>query len=225
MLRDDIVASTKRTVAITLDTRQYGGSKEKRGRDDQDRRVKRGSRDTRRTGHRNEAKGLRDRAVENPRQDDSTEKMRFTLPPSQLLPIIQSLQRFEWPRPQRGDPEGRDKSRFCEYHKDAKHRTNDCYRLWRLLNYLVKRGHLRAYIEEVALNRPQPLPHTSSRLIKDAILAGPMPPKTQGQPCSGIFMAEVNYSFTPSSIQPIDGLITFSEYPLRQLSMPPTMTH
>ena len=33
-------------------------------------------------------------------------------------------------------------------------------------------------------------------------------------------MARVNYKFTLSSIRPIDGLITFSKSPLRQLSMP-----
>ena len=33
-------------------------------------------------------------------------------------------------------------------------------------------------------------------------------------------MAGVNYSFAPSSIQPIDGVITFSESPIRKLSMP-----
>ena len=35
-----------------------------------------------------------------------------------------------------------------------------------------------------------------------------------------MFVAEGNYSFGPSSIQPIGGLITFSESPLRQLYMP-----
>ena len=54
----------------------------------------------------------------------------------------------------------------------------------------------------------------------DAILVGSMSPKTRGQPRLGIFVARVNYSFAPSSIQPIKGLITFSESPLRQLSMP-----
>ena len=34
MLKDDIIATTKRTVAATSDSRHYGGSKGKRGRDD-----------------------------------------------------------------------------------------------------------------------------------------------------------------------------------------------
>ena len=55
MLEDDIVEATKLTVATTSNSRHYGENKGKRGRDDQDRRVKRNSRDPRRTGHRNEA--------------------------------------------------------------------------------------------------------------------------------------------------------------------------
>ena len=47
---------------------------------------------------------------------------------------------------------GRNKSRYCEYHRDVSHQTNDCYRLQGLLNFMVKRGHLREYIEEAVLN-------------------------------------------------------------------------
>ena len=141
------------------------------------------------TSHHNEIEGLGDRAVENLRQDGSIEQTRFMLPPSQLLPIIQSLQGFVWPKPQRGDLEGRDKSRFCEYHKDVGHWTNDCYRLRRPLNYLVKMGHLQEYVKEGASNSLQPLPYTSSRPVINAILSGLRTPKTRGQPCLGIFVA------------------------------------
>ena len=99
MLEDDIVIATKRTVTITSDAKQYSGSKGMRGRDDQDKRGECDSRDTRQTGHHNEAQGSGDRVTKNPRKDDSTEQTRFTLQPSQLLPIIQLLQGFEWLRP------------------------------------------------------------------------------------------------------------------------------
>ena len=98
---------------------------------------------TRCSNHHNVAWGSGELVVKNLRQYSSTEQTGSTLPPSQLLPIIQPLQGFEWPRPKSGDPKGRDKSRYCEYHKDVGHRSNDCYRLWRLLNFMVKRGHLQ----------------------------------------------------------------------------------
>ena len=86
---------------------------------------------------------------------------------------------------------GREKSRFYEYHRDIEHQTNDCYQLRRLLNYLVKRGHLREYVEEASSNNSQPLPHTSSCPIINAILSSPTSAKIQGQPHSSIFRAKV----------------------------------
>ena len=180
MLEDNIVVATTRTVVATSYSRHYGGSKGKRGKDDQDNRGKRDSRDSRCANHHNEAGGSGDRAAESPRQDNNTKQTRFTLPPSQLLSIIQSLQGFEWPRHKRGYQEWRDKSRYYKYHRDVEHRTNECYRLRRLLNFLVKRGHLREYIEEVVLNSSQPLPHTSSRPVIDTILAGQPSPRIWG---------------------------------------------
>ena len=44
--------------------------------------VKRGSKDSRLTGHHNEAKGSGHRVAKNPLQDNNTEVTRFTLPPS-----------------------------------------------------------------------------------------------------------------------------------------------
>ena len=89
-----------------------------------------------------------------------------------------------------------------------------------LLNYLVKRGHLREYIEKVILNGLQASPSTSSRLVIDIILASPTMPKTQGQQRSGVFVLGVKYSLAPSSIQLINGVITFTKSPVGQLSMP-----
>ena len=69
-------------------------------------------------------------------------------------------------------------------------------------------------------NSSQALSSMRSRLVIDTILAGSTSPKNEGQPRSGIFVARFNYSFVPSCIQPINGVITFSKSPLRQLSMP-----
>ena len=112
MLEDNTVAATKHIVTTTSYSRHYGNGKGKRGWDDHNRRRTRDSRDSRRNSHDNEVVGLRDLFLENPRRDNSAELTRFTLPPSQLFPIIQSLQGFEWIRPHRGDPEMRDKFNF-----------------------------------------------------------------------------------------------------------------
>ena len=84
----------------------------------------------------------KDRPLENPKSDNDSEQIRFTISFARLLSIIQSLSGFEWPLPLRGDPEGRDKSRFFEYHIDVGHWTNSYFRIRCLLNYLVSKGHL-----------------------------------------------------------------------------------
>ena len=93
-----MIAAAKQTVATTSKSRHYDRSKGKRGRDDQDKRGKHEFRDSRCAIHHDVSKRMGERVDENPRWDSSTEKMQFTLPPSQLFLIVQCLQGFEWPR-------------------------------------------------------------------------------------------------------------------------------
>ena len=65
MLEDDAVFATKRMVATTLDSLHYGGSKGKRGWEEQDIRDECDPRASGRTSHHIEA-GDRDQATKNP---------------------------------------------------------------------------------------------------------------------------------------------------------------
>ena len=78
MLEDDIFTTTKRTVATTLDSGHYDESKGKRGRDEQDIKDKLDPKYSGCTTHHIEV-GDQDRAVENPRQDNSIESSRNLL--------------------------------------------------------------------------------------------------------------------------------------------------
>ncbi|RVW28789.1 hypothetical protein CK203_108247 [Vitis vinifera] len=51
-----------------------------------------------------------------------------------LLPMIQGLSDFRWPRPQGTDPSTRDHSKRCAFHKEHGHTTETC----RSLQYLVE---------------------------------------------------------------------------------------
>ena len=57
------------------------------------------SSDSSHIGHHNETDRSGDRAAENLKKENKAQQTRFTVPPSQLLLIIQSLQGFEWLRP------------------------------------------------------------------------------------------------------------------------------
>ncbi|XP_074346876.1 uncharacterized protein LOC141685686 [Apium graveolens] len=53
---------------------------------------------------------------------------------------IEKDKEFIWPKPLRGDPEKRDKSRYCRLHKDVGHDTDDCRQLKDEIEYLIRRG-------------------------------------------------------------------------------------
>ncbi|XP_074352915.1 uncharacterized protein LOC141692073 [Apium graveolens] len=47
---------------------------------------------------------------------------------------------FKWPKPLRGDPKKRDKSRYCRFYKDVGHDIDDCRQLKDEIEYLIRRG-------------------------------------------------------------------------------------
>ena len=65
------------------------------------------------------------------------EHTQCTLSPIQFLPLLQATKGFSWPSPQKGIANQKDKSRFCEYHKEHGYVTNQCYQLHKLLESMV----------------------------------------------------------------------------------------
>ncbi|RVW13432.1 hypothetical protein CK203_102347 [Vitis vinifera] len=63
-----------------------------------------------------------------------------------LLPMIQGLSDFRWPRPLETDPSIRDRSKKCAFHKDHGHTTETCRSLQYLVERLIKAGHLKQYL-------------------------------------------------------------------------------
>ena len=161
------------------------------------------------SGHRGMASPS-SRPLNNPNSDNDSGELRFTISLAHLLSIIQAFPGFEWSHPLHNNPKLRDKSRFYEYHKDVEHKTNFCFQIRCLLNYLVSKGQKKS---------PSP-PPASQRTVIDMILESPKPAHAWGQPHVGIFLAGFNYGFASGSARPIDGLLTFSESPLRQLAHP-----
>ena len=53
---------------------------------------------------------------------------------------------FRWPRKMRSDPYKRDHSRFCEYHKEHGHSTEDCIVLRREIEAFVRNGKLVRFL-------------------------------------------------------------------------------
>ena len=67
-----------------------------------------------------------------------------------LLPLIRDHLDFKWLARIQSDPEQRNRSLRCDYHRDHGHETNRCRTLKFLVEKLIRAGHLRGYIRELA---------------------------------------------------------------------------
>ncbi|KAK3027768.1 hypothetical protein RJ639_041128 [Escallonia herrerae] len=66
--------------------------------------------------------------------------------PSQILHEIKDKEILERPEKMRSAPSQRDRNLWCHYHNDHGHTTDKCESLKRAIEALIKRGHLRGYV-------------------------------------------------------------------------------
>ena len=78
---------------------------------------------------------------------------------SQVLHEVRHEKILRWPSQIKSDPAKRDNTKYCEFHKDHGHQTNDYIQLRKEIEYLIRRGHLRHYValEEQEQVHPPPL--------------------------------------------------------------------
>ncbi|RVW37157.1 hypothetical protein CK203_111746 [Vitis vinifera] len=67
-----------------------------------------------------------DRRQEGPSRPDRPPLTPLSISYEKLLPMIQGLSDFRWPRPQGTDPSKRDHSKRCAFHKEHGHTTETC---------------------------------------------------------------------------------------------------
>ena len=65
---------------------------------------------------------------------------------SQVLHEVRNEQFLRWPTQMKSDPTIRDNTKYCEFHRDYGHRTDNCIQLKREIEYLIQRGYLRRFI-------------------------------------------------------------------------------
>ena len=65
---------------------------------------------------------------------------------SQVLREVRNEQFLRWPTQMKSDPTTRDNTKYCEFHRDYGHRTDNCIQLRREIKYLIQRGYLRRFI-------------------------------------------------------------------------------
>ncbi|GFZ09774.1 hypothetical protein Acr_21g0003730 [Actinidia rufa] len=129
----------------------------RRGKDDH----KRKEPDTRRADYREETRYKRPdrdpKRSNNRRPRTPPRRPEFILPPlnapvAQVLSEIKHEEFVKWPGKIKTDPQKRNRNKYCEFHRDHRHNTEDCFQLREQIADLIKRGYLRKYITD----RPPP---------------------------------------------------------------------
>ena len=72
---------------------------------------------------------------------------------SQVLGEVRNEQFLRWPTQMKSDPTTRDNTKYYEFHRDYRDRTDDCIQLKIEIEYLIRRGYLRRFISPE--NQPQ----------------------------------------------------------------------
>ena len=65
---------------------------------------------------------------------------------SQVLHEVRNEQFLRWPTQMKSNPAARDNTKYCEFHRDYGHRTDNCIQLKKEIKYLMQRGYLRRCI-------------------------------------------------------------------------------
>ena len=104
--------------------------------------------------HRGQKRECPDRRITgaNRRKDDkSTWTVKFTplvMPVDKILMQIKDEHYLKWPRPLHSSPHIRDKNKYCRFHKDHGHYTEDCRDLDEQIEELIQKGKLQKYVKK-----------------------------------------------------------------------------
>ena len=67
---------------------------------------------------------------------------------SQVLCETQHEKFLRWPSQMKTDLAKKDSTKYCEFHRDHGHRTDDCIHLRKEIEYLIRRGHLHRFLAD-----------------------------------------------------------------------------
>ncbi|RVW76669.1 hypothetical protein CK203_047543 [Vitis vinifera] len=107
---------------------------------------------------------LSDQRQEGPSRPEMPSLTPLSISYEKLLPMIQGLSDFKWPRPIGTDPSMRDRSRRCAFHKDHGHTIETCRSFQYLVERLIKAGHLKQYLRSNNGERDAPQHHNPGNL-------------------------------------------------------------
>ena len=89
--------------------------------------------------------------VNRQKDDKGTRTVKFTplvMPVDKILMQIKDEHYLKWPRPLHSSPNIRDKNKYCHFHKDHGHYTEDYQDLKEQIEELIQKGKLQKYVKK-----------------------------------------------------------------------------
>ena len=113
--------------------------------------IDKGRKDDKCRGQKRERLDRRTTDANRQRGDKSTRTIKFTplvMPVNKILMQIKDEHYLKWPRPLHSSPHIREKNKYCRFHKDHAHYTEDCRDLKEQIEELIRKGKLQKYVKK-----------------------------------------------------------------------------
>jgi len=72
--------------------------------------------------------------------------MPLNIPLDQVLMQIKDDPSLKWPKKMKGDPNKRNKNKYCRSHRDHGHDMDECYDLKQQIKNLIRQGKLKHFV-------------------------------------------------------------------------------
>ncbi|XP_030936754.1 uncharacterized protein LOC115962026 [Quercus lobata] len=76
----------------------------------------------------------------------SQQYMPLNMPLDQVLMQIKDDPSLKWPEKMKGDPNKRNRNKYCHFHRDHGHDTDKCFDLKQQIENLIRQGKLRSFL-------------------------------------------------------------------------------
>ena len=70
----------------------------------------------------------------------------LNVPLEQVLMQIKDDSSLKWPEKMKGDPNKRNRNKYCRFHRDHGHDTDECFDLKQQIENLIRQGKLRSFL-------------------------------------------------------------------------------
>ncbi|XP_077222110.1 uncharacterized protein LOC143855951 [Tasmannia lanceolata] len=153
---------------------------------------------------------------------------------AQILAAITDEDFLRWPTKMLSKSNKRDKSKYCKYHKDHGHDTNECRHLKEEIELLIKRGHLRNYIKGGGQDKREPQASSPPRAPTSppgiepsfepveviTTIVGGLARRGSSSAARKAYARQVNTVHIPDKKLKVDNAISFSDADLNNVILP-----